>query len=128
MHNAAFQALNINAEYTLFELKPEELEDFLLSLAQRGISGLNVTIPYKEKVLGSLQWKSPEVRFTDAANVIIVKENNDLEGWNTDGIGFHRHLTIDLKFDIAGKNVIILGAGGAAKSVTDQLARNKQRP
>jgi shikimate dehydrogenase len=127
MHNAAFSHLKINAEYKLFELKPEELEDFLLSLDQRGISGLNVTIPYKEKVLGCLQWKSPEVRFTDAVNVIIVKENNYLEGWNTDGIGFQRHLTIDLKFDIAGKNVVIIGAGGAAKAVVYELAGKKAK-
>ncbi len=127
MHNAAFQALDINAEYKLFELKPEELGDFLSSLTERKISGLNVTIPYKEKVLSYLQWKSPEVRFTDAANVIIVKERNYLEGWNTDGIGFHRHLTIDLRFDITKKRVVILGAGGASKAVIDQLARNKAK-
>ncbi len=125
MHNAAFKALGINAEYKIFEKRPEELEDFLNSLFGENIRGLNVTIPYKETVLKYLKWQSPEVRFTGASNTIEVEDNNYLKGWNTDGIGFHRHLTVDLKFDITGKNVIILGAGGAAKAVTDQLARKK---
>lgn len=124
MHNAAFKALSINAEYKLFEKKLEELECFLYSLSKENIYGLNVTIPYKEVVLKYLQWDSPEVKFTDAVNVIIVKDKNYLEGWNTDGIGFHRHLTMDLKFNPLGKSVVVLGAGGAAKAIINQLARH----
>jgi len=124
MHNATFKALGINAEYKLFEKRPEELGYFLHSLSKENIYGLNVTIPYKEVVLKYLQWKSPEVKFTDAVNVIIVKDKNYLEGWNTDGIGFHRHLTMDLKFNPLGKFVVVLGAGGAAKAIINQLARH----
>ena len=134
MHNAAFRALKINAEYRLFEIKPQDLEGFFLKnvtvkdvdgnlVSKTEILGLNVTIPYKEVVLKYLQWKSPEVRFTDAVNVIIFKNSNYLEGWNTDGIGFERHLRMDLKFNPSGKIAVILGAGGAAKAVTNQLAR-----
>jgi shikimate dehydrogenase len=122
MHNAAFRALKINAEYRLFEVAPDRLDSFLRSLAENRISGLNVTVPYKEKVLTYLQEQSPEVKFTGAANTIIVREKNFLEGWNTDGIGFLRHLTGDLKFNIPGAKVFVLGAGGAAKAIVDQLA------
>lgn len=124
MHNAAFKSLKINAEYRLFEIGPERLDGFLRSLTDNHICGLNVTVPYKEKVLTYLQWQSPEVRFTAATNTIIVKDRNYLEGWNTDGIGFHRHLTGDLKFNILGTQVFVLGAGGAAKAVTNQLAQH----
>lgn len=124
MHNAAFKALGINAEYRLFEVEPGKLDSFLKSLADNRIYGLNVTVPYKEKVLAYLEEQSPEVRFTGAANTIIVKEKKSLEGWNTDGLGFHRHLTGDLKFDISGARVLILGAGGAAKAVINQLAEH----
>ncbi len=127
MHNAAFQALKINAEYKLFELKQEELEDFFSSLSKENICGLNVTIPYKEVVLNYLSWQSPEVSFTGASNTILVKDENFLKGYNTDGLGFYHHLTKDLKFDISGKRVVILGAGGAAKAVTNQLAREKAK-
>lgn len=100
MHNAAFKSLKLNAEYRLFEVEPGKFDSFLKSLADERISGLNVTVPYKEKVVAYLQQQSPEVRFTGAANTIIVKEKNYLEGWNTDGLGFYRHLTGDLKFKI----------------------------
>lgn len=124
MHNAAFKALGIRAQYVLFEKKLNDVKDFLKKLCEKNINGLNVTIPYKEVVLEYLQWRSPEVKFTQAVNVIVVKECNFLEGWNTDGMGFHRHLTRDLKFYPKGKKIIILGAGGAAKAVANQLARS----
>lgn len=127
MHNAAFQALKIDAEYRLFEIAPDKLDSFLRSLADNRICGLNVTVPYKEKVLAYLQEQSPEVRFTGAANTIIVKDKNFLEGWNTDGIGFLRHLTGDLKFNIPGAKVFVFGAGGAAKAIVDQLAGHGAR-
>jgi len=127
MHNAAFQYLKIEAEYRIFEKEPAELDSFFGGLAENNICGLNVTIPYKEEVLKYLAWQSPEVRFTAASNTIIVKEKGYLEGWNTDGIGFHRHLVQDLGFEIAGKKAVLLGAGGASKAIIDQLARNKIR-
>lgn len=124
MHNAAFARLKIDAEYKLFELKSGELEGFLSALSQNYIFGLNVTVPYKESVLKYLQWHAPEVKFIGAANTIVVKDKNYLEGWNTDGTGFYRHLTEDLKYNLSDKRAVILGAGGAAKAVVDQLARH----
>ncbi len=134
MHNAAFKAFGINAEYRLFEIKPEELEKLFLTdsalvdvngeLALKAdLVGLNVTIPHKEAVLKYLSWRSSETKFTEAANVVIFKNKNYIEGWNTDGLGFHKHLAKDLKISFVNKKVAILGAGGAAKAVVDQLAK-----
>ncbi len=125
MHNSAFEALGIPAEYKLFEKKPSEIEEFLNSLFCQNISGLNITIPYKEKVIEYLDWVSREARFTGAVNVIVVEEGNYLKGYNTDGLGFYRHLTQDLGFSIPGKKIAVLGAGGASKAVVEQLARNE---
>lgn len=127
MHNAAFAELKIDAEYKIFEVEPGNLESFILSLSKDNICGLNVTIPYKETVLKYLKWQSPEARFAGACNTIVVKDENFLEGWNTDGIGFHRHLTTELNFSISGKRVVVLGAGGAAKAIANQLARHKAK-
>jgi shikimate dehydrogenase len=123
MQNAAFRALKIDAEYRIFEVGPEDLDDFLKAFGKNNIFGLNVTIPYKETVLKYLQWESPEVRFTGASNTLILKEEGRIEGWNTDGIGFQRHLTEDLGFDLEEKTVVMLGAGGAAKAIADQCGR-----
>jgi shikimate dehydrogenase len=67
MHNAAFAKLKIKARYKLFEFPPEALGSFFASLKKNNISGFNVTIPYKEKVLPYLNSKSPGVREIGAA-------------------------------------------------------------
>jgi shikimate dehydrogenase len=126
MHNAGFKALNIKAEYRLFSCEPQALEDFFLSLKQTKIKGFNITVPYKEKVLGFMSDLSPEAEFTGAVNVVRI-DSGRLKGFNTDGIGFYKHLTGELGFQIENKRVVILGAGGAAKAVAEQLAKHNSR-
>jgi shikimate dehydrogenase len=122
MHNAAFSALKINAEYRLFELKENELECFLKSLPQQNILGLNVTIPYKEKVIPFLDSISDAAKLIGAVNTIKVLDKQ-LSGYNTDGEGFIKNLKDDLGFDPAGKTVAIIGAGGAARAVCVYLCK-----
>jgi len=142
MHNAAFRALNIPAEYRLFEVKPEELEGFLLNNAPisdidgnsfrlTDLSGFNVTIPYKVKVLqiiGSILGNKVNsiAALIDAVNTVKVSADN-LEAFNTDGAGFWRHLTKDLKFNLQGKKAAIIGAGGASRSVCVFLCIHKAK-
>jgi len=121
MHNAAFKALRISAEYRLFAVAPHELASFLNSLSQQGIAGLNVTIPYKEEVLrhGFLETDSFFVEKTKAVNT-IVKKDNKWKAFNTDAPGFLQ----DLKgrVDPSGKSIALLGAGGAAKAIAYTVA------
>lgn len=121
MHNAAFSRLNIDAEYRLFEVKPEELTDFFRDIDKKGISGLNVTVPYKEKALDfvSLDDKSVHLRRVKAINT-IVKKKGAWKGFNTDIPGFARHLKE--QFDPLNKKTAVLGAGGAARAVCYVLA------
>lgn len=123
MHNAAFKSLKINAEYRLFELKDEEVAPFLKGLAAKNIFGLNVTIPYKAKVIPLLDKVDKEASAIGAVNTVLLKEGK-LEGFNTDGAGFIRHLKEDLKFGPRGKNIAVLGAGGAGKAVAYYLAKS----
>lgn len=124
MHNTGFRKLGINAEYSLFPIKSKEVEDFLNSLRDKNIKGLNVTVPYKEKVIEFMDELSPEAQFCRAVNVVTVSDRS-IKGWNTDGLGFSKHLTQDLGFDIQGKNIVVLGAGGAAKAVIEQLSSKR---
>ena len=126
MHNAAFVALKINAEYKLFELKQEELEGFLRSLPGANIFGLNVTIPYKEKVIQFLGKVSEEASLIGAVNTIKVS-GNSLEGHNTDGPGFIKNIKEDLKFSPAGKAITVIGAGGGARAVCVYLCKENPR-
>lgn len=126
MHNAAFSFLKLNARYQLFPLKPQELKDFFSDLKKNNICGLNVTIPYKETVIPFLNTLSEEARLIGAVNTIKVSDTQ-LEGFNTDGEGFLRHLEQDLKFDPQGQTVALIGAGGAARAIAVYLAKKSPR-
>jgi len=121
MHNAAFKVLNLDAEYELFEIKPEELPAFLNSLKDKEIFGLNVTVPHKEKALLSVELdeKNSHLKKIGAINTILRK-NGKIKGFNTDIEGFRKHLKENL--DPAHKRVAILGAGGASRAVSFVLA------
>jgi shikimate dehydrogenase len=126
MHNAAFKALKINAEYKIFEIPPQDLEKFIRGLCGQNISGANVTIPYKEKVIAFLDSISHEARLIGAVNTIKVSDGK-LSGFNTDGEGFLRDISEAFDFNPAGKTIAILGAGGASKAVSVYLTKTKPR-
>lgn len=140
IHNAAFRALKINAEYRLFEVKPQELEDFLLtSVFSEDISGFNITIPYKVKAKQIMEEKFPlpednllredlyYVRASGAVNT--VKRNGDkLEYYNTDVNGFLISLDKDLHFNPKSKTVLVIGCGGAGRAVIAGLSWKDNAP
>ncbi|MFH1640401.1 MAG: shikimate dehydrogenase [Candidatus Omnitrophota bacterium] len=126
MHNAAFKALNINAEYIILEIEPQKLNDFLGSLSEKNISGLNITVPYKEKIIPFLHKISPEAELIGAVNTVKLLGSR-FEGFNTDGEGFLRNLIQDLIFYPKDKNIAIIGAGGAAKAVAVYLSKEKPK-
>jgi len=122
MHNAAFSKLKLKSKYKLFELGPAQLGTFLGSLKEKNIGGFNVTYPYKETILNFLNSKSSGVKEIGAANTVIVDKVGKLHGFNTDYLGFARHLK-ELK--VLPKRVAVIGAGGAAKAVCFALAKMK---
>jgi len=129
MHNAAFKALKINAEYKLFDVLPEDMEAFLKRLPQAGISGVNVTIPHKIKAKEYIEKNgvlNENARRLGAVNTIRV-EKDKLFGFNTDGPGFYRSLVEDLKFEPEGKTIFVLGAGGAARAIIMYLGNGPKK-
>jgi len=122
MHNAAFKRLGLDAIYLVFEVAPKGLGDAIAAIRGLGIAGINVTIPHKEAVIKYLDDLSQEAKLIGAVNTIVNK-NGKLTGHNTDVFGFIKALKEDLKFDPRGKNIFILGAGGAAKAVAFGLAQ-----
>ena len=115
--NEKFQNEGIDAEYVNFDLPSiDALPEVLAS--NPDLKGLNVTIPYKEKVLSCLDSVTPEARAIGAVNVIRVihKGNNiKLKGYNSDVIGFTK--SIEPMLDKNHKKALILGTGGASKAV-----------
>ncbi|MFV8226540.1 shikimate dehydrogenase family protein [Christiangramia aquimixticola] len=118
-----FQTEKIEAEYLNFDIP--EIEEFPKVLQQNNISGLNVTIPYKEKILPYLDRLDPDAEKIGAVNTIRFEKNGSLTGYNTDFWGFQKSLENHLEnFQISA---LILGTGGASKAVTfalDKMAVN----
>jgi len=129
MHNAAFKALGVNANYKLFSLHETELDAFFSDLKEEtsSIFGLNVTIPYKEKVIQYLDTLSPFAEKAKAVNTIVITNERKLVGYNTDGPGFLTHIQ-ELGFDVSDKRISILGAGGAARAIICALCIFDKRP
>ncbi len=136
MHNEAFKARGINAEYRLFEIKPDELEDFLSrdiqvrdingdSFNSQDIVGFNVTIPHKVPILVK-DITTTQDRFvvlTGAVNT-VKRERSKLKYYNTDVKGFIKSLQDDLKFDTNDKNVLIFGCGGVSRAIIAGLSED----
>lgn len=120
--NAALDALRINAVYVPFEVEPKKLRGTLRDLAAIGVSGINVTIPHKEKVVPLLDKVSAEAKAIGAVNTIVFKGGKSI-GYNTDAEGFLISFKKELKVNPKGKAIIIIGSGGAAKAISYVLAR-----
>jgi len=107
--------------YSALEVAPAELPARLRQFFAEGGRGLNVTVPHKQAVLPLLDEISERASVAGAVNTITAQSHSRLRGDNTDGSGFVRDLTQNLKLDIAGGRVLLLGAGGAARGLIAPL-------
>ncbi|MDD3088604.1 MAG: shikimate dehydrogenase [Candidatus Omnitrophica bacterium] len=129
MHNAAFEHFEIRAEYRIFDVTPENLGDFIKEELLSGkVEGLNITVPYKTDVMvflenfpGAKVSLTPFPRISGAINT-LRRTGDSLELHNTDGEGFYASLREDAGMDPSGKNIFILGAGGAGRVIALYLA------
>jgi shikimate dehydrogenase len=120
MHNATLERMKLNYLYLPFEIFPDKLEEAIKAIIALNIRGVNVTIPYKEKVIPYLDDLSEEAAACGAVN-LISNDKGRLVGYNTDGKAFVAAL-LEEGVSISGQAVII-GAGGAARAVAYELAR-----
>ncbi len=100
-------------EYPLYEKEPEEIEKFMLN---GDFDGMNVTIPYKETVIPYMSALSESAKKIGSVNTVIRLPDSSLYGDNTDYFGFS-FLLDSAGFDVKDKKVIVLGNGGASKTV-----------
>jgi shikimate dehydrogenase len=120
MHNAAFRALGVDALYEARRVTSAELGGIVQALHREPYLGANVTIPHKEAVLGLVDDYSDVVERTGAANT-LVRERDRVRAHNTDVQGF-RDALAEAHVEPAGRRVLVLGAGGAARAVVAALA------
>lgn len=124
MHNAAFKEMGLDYCYVPFLVKPEYLEGAINAVRALNLSGVNVTVPHKEKVLAFLDEIHEEASFIGAVNT-IVNSDGKLTGYNTDGRGFIQSLS-ESDVSIEGKNILIIGAGGASRAISYYLSQKTE--
>lgn len=122
MHDAAFSELGLDYKYHTFEIKEDEIASTLKVLKKKKFRGLSVTHPFKIKIMEHLDHVEDLARDIGAVNT-VVNDNGKLTGYNTDSpaaMEALRRNNIDLAH---GMDILILGAGGAARSIALPLAR-----
>lgn len=117
LHNIAFEILNLDYEYELYEIDLNTADDIKSFMIDNELDGINVTIPYKETVIKSLDSISEEAKKIGAVNT-IKNIKGKLYGYNTDYYGFSYTLKSN-DININNKTVVILGSGGASKAVIE---------
>lgn len=122
LHNYWLEKYGIEGEYKSYEVKPEELESFLLTLKDRKLVGVNVTVPHKEdayKIVKKYGVVTEIAEKVQAINTVYYdRENNKLTGTNTDYYGFKNSFINQVPdVSLSGKKILIIGAGGAARAI-----------
>jgi shikimate dehydrogenase len=122
MHQAAFDALGMDAHYELWDRAPIQLAEAIGELRGDDFLGANVTIPHKERVVALVERLTEEAHATGAVNT-ITKEGKKLVGHNTDVAGFKFALDALVGRQKMPRSAVVLGAGGGARAVIHGLIR-----
>lgn len=125
LHNAAFKELNMDCTYIAYRVPKGELAEGVESLKKIKISGFNVTIPHKIEMLKFLDNVDEGCSVIGAVNTVSY-ENGKLKGYNTDMDGFLEPIK-KRNISIKGTNVLLLGAGGAARAIVAAFAIEKAK-
>lgn len=121
MEEAAFAACDLNWRYLTLKVTDEDFDDAMKAIRAFHMRGMNLTMPHKIKVIPKLDELSQAAAIIGAVNTIVVREDGKLFGENTDGKGFVQALK-NRNITPEGKNVVIFGAGGAAKAISVECA------
>jgi shikimate dehydrogenase len=124
MQNAAIQTSGLDAIYVPFHVTAAQLCDAVKSIRAMSIRGVNLTIPHKEAACDLVDELDASAQMIGAINT-IVNDNGRLKGYNTDGLGLLKALKQELGCDVAGKRVLLLGAGGACRAALVALCQAK---
>lgn len=116
IHNAWLREHGIDATYEAMQVPDGELESALATLTRQGARGLNITLPHKHTALALAEEAGDLARRIGAANTLIRTDSGGWRAENTDAPGFI-HTLDKAGIDIAGKNVLLLGAGGSARAL-----------
>jgi shikimate dehydrogenase len=125
IHNHWIGKYGLDGIYEKRPVDPNDIKDFVTSFQTSGLTGCNVTVPHKETVFKLLTYVDKNATRIGAVNTLYLSAGK-LRGTNTDGEGFLAHLTQSYpSFQIKGADIVIYGAGGAAKAIISALLEHR---
>jgi shikimate dehydrogenase len=122
MHNAAFAASGVDWRLVAFDVAAGRAGDAVAAMATLGIGGFAVTMPHKEQMAAVVDEVDPAAAALRSVNTVLLRDDGTTFGASTDGAGFVDSL-LDAGYDPRRRRVVVLGAGGAARSIVDALGR-----
>ena len=124
MQNAALEKCGLEMRYARFEIGPSDLPAALELLPGLNFVGVNLTVPHKIAALSLVDEADETARQSGAVNTIKI-DDGKLRGFNTDGKGFSRAIREEFSVDLRDLRILVLGAGGAARAIAWQCAKEK---
>tara|TARA_X000001036_G_scaffold279089_1_gene259220 strand:+ start:4119 stop:4943 length:825 start_codon:yes stop_codon:yes gene_type:complete len=124
LHNYWFKKYNIRAEYFLLNIEPKDLKSVADKLRNRELSGVNITLPYKQKIIPFLDQLINDAKSTNSVNTIFLDDTNTLVGENTDVFGLQAAYLKEIA-STENKKALVIGAGGVSPSVIFSLQKSK---
>ena len=122
MHNAAFEQLGVDWVYTAFDVAHGRAQAAVDAMRTLGLGGLSVTMPHKEGIARAVDSLDAAAAALRSVNTVVPQADGSLKGYSTDGAGFVASLAA-AGVGVDGRNVCVLGAGGAARAIIDALGR-----
>ena len=126
IHNYLIKKYQIDGLYLPFKVEPQNLGSTVKTFAYLGLRGFNVTLPHKEKMVKICDHLSKSALDIGAVNTVIITPDRKLFGHNSDGVGFINNIKYHApNFNFKGKNIVVLGAGGATRAVIYALLQEE---
>jgi len=122
IQNHFIQSTRLPYAYLAFDIEPGQVKEFTKAALLLGMAGFNVTMPFKEEIIPCIDVMDSKAAMYKAVNTVVVRERR-LYGYNTDGDGFLLSLAHH-KYQLTQGKALILGAGGAARTIAMALAQN----
>jgi shikimate dehydrogenase len=122
LHNAAFAAGGLDWRLLAFEVAPGHAAEAVAAMRTLGIGGLAVTMPHKSGVAIAVDELDPAAAALRSVNTVVLRPDGSTLGASTDGAGFVDALAA-AGYAVAGRRIVVLGAGAAARSIVDALGR-----
>jgi len=123
LHNYWFKKYNINANYSLIDLDEENINNTISKIRDKELDGINVTLPYKQKVIPHIDKLVNDARHTNSVNTIFLDSSNTIVGENTDVFGLQAAYLKEIT-ETKNKKVLVIGAGGVSPSVIFSLQKS----